>query len=393
MQNLLSFREGPLSFLAPAPKYDKAKNILTTPRVEVFYNPRMEFNRDMAVLVLDSIGRTSQNQLRVCEPFTGCGVRGIRYAQVANIQSVVINDLNPAAAKLAQVNMHDGSFSAQIRVENKDANRLLSENVSPGTRFDFIDIDPYGSPVHFIDPALRALNHDGIIALTATDMAPLCGAHAQACLRRYGAKPLRTEYCHELAVRILAGFVCVTAAKYNLSIEPVFCHAADHYVRVYSRMKKGVSKTESTLRQLGFVNHCFRCFSRTINLSRFQNVQGNCPNCGTKTDFAGPLWLGELWNSHLCETMMYGSMQMTFGQSRRIRRTLEIILRERKGPATFFMLSNICDKIGISIPKLATVLSEVNNAGFLASDTHFHGQGLRTDCPATRLTNLLSGLN
>jgi len=39
----------------------------------------------------------------------------------------------------------------------------------------------------------------------------LCGVHAKACVRKYGGKPMRTEYCHELAVRLLAGYMAATA--------------------------------------------------------------------------------------------------------------------------------------------------------------------------------------
>lgn len=391
---MTNVREGKISFLAPAPQYDEAKNILTTPHVEVFYNPRMEFNRDFAVLFLDALGQTSQRPLRVCEPFTGCGVRGMRFAvEPANVERVVINDLSPTAAKLAEINVRRGIFDARIHVENKDANRLLSEYASPGTRFDFIDIDPYGSPAPFIDSALRALNRGGVLAVTATDMAPLCGVHTQTCVRRYGVTPLRTEYCHEVAVRVLAGFVSMAASRYDFSAEPIFCHAADHYVRVYTKVRGGASKTESTLRKLGYVSHCRQCYSRTVTLGRFLKANETCASCGAKTDFGGPIWLGELWDSDLCESMSRGLTRMTFGQSRRLTRTLQTILREHKGPATFFVVSHICDMLGIPVPKLANVLRELRKAGFFASETHFHGQGLRTDCPAIELKETLLSLN
>ena len=59
-------------------------------------------------------------------------------------------------------------------------------------RYNVIDVDPYGSPTRFLDSAVRALKNGGLIALTATDMAVLCGVKALVCTRKYFGKPLRT---------------------------------------------------------------------------------------------------------------------------------------------------------------------------------------------------------
>lgn len=38
-----------------------------------------------------------------------------------------------------------------------------------------IDLDPYGTPVQFLDSAVQAVSEGGLLAVTATDMAVLCG--------------------------------------------------------------------------------------------------------------------------------------------------------------------------------------------------------------------------
>ena len=45
-------------------------------------------------------------------------------------------------------------------------------------------VDPFGSPVPFIQSAIRGCRRKGILAITATDTAPLAGAHAPKCRRR-----------------------------------------------------------------------------------------------------------------------------------------------------------------------------------------------------------------
>ncbi|MEM2463971.1 MAG: tRNA (guanine(10)-N(2))-dimethyltransferase, partial [Candidatus Bathyarchaeia archaeon] len=49
-------------------------------KAPVFYNPVMELNRDIAVLALQAYQQTVKREITVCEPLTGCGVRGIRFA-------------------------------------------------------------------------------------------------------------------------------------------------------------------------------------------------------------------------------------------------------------------------------------------------------------------------
>ena len=177
----------------------------------------MEMNRDFAVIVLQVFQRIIGRSLTVCEPLAGCGVRGIRFAvETENVEKIVLNDINPEAFKLMTFNVEENGLSEKIEVQSTDANLLLSLHAAPGKRFDYIDIDPFGSPVPYLDSSVRALKAGGLLALTSTDLAPLCGVHPQACIRKYGAKPLRTEYCHELALRILLGCLAREAAKYEM---------------------------------------------------------------------------------------------------------------------------------------------------------------------------------
>ncbi len=188
-------KEGEVEFLAPRLKaFVKEAWEYAPSKAPVFYNPAMEMNRDLAVLMLQTYQRPINRELAACEPMAGCGVRGIRLArEVEGVRKVVLNDINLAGTRLAEFNVNLNGLTDKVQVDNKDANFLLSSYAAPRKRFDYVDIDPFGSPVPYIDSALRALRNGGLLALTATDMAPLCGVHAKACLRKYGGKPLRTE--------------------------------------------------------------------------------------------------------------------------------------------------------------------------------------------------------
>jgi tRNA (guanine26-N2/guanine27-N2)-dimethyltransferase len=177
-------------------------------KAPVFYNPVMELNRDIAVLAVQAYQHAVDRDITVCEPLTSTGIRGVRFAaEIHGVKNVLIGDINQRAFNLAKHNVHLNELTERVDVEHKDANCLLSCHSAPQKRFDVVDVDPFGSPVPYLDSAVRALRNRGILAVTATDMAPLCGVHAKVCIRKYGGKPLRTEYCQELAVRLLTGCV------------------------------------------------------------------------------------------------------------------------------------------------------------------------------------------
>ncbi|PVX25271.1 MAG: hypothetical protein CW691_05085 [Candidatus Bathyarchaeum sp.] len=201
-----TINEGKVKVVVPKlSAYKKKPSDYAPSKAPVFYNPTMELNRDLAVLALQAHQKLLGQEVSVSEPLTGCGLRGTRFAvEVDGIHKVVVNDIKPEATKIAGFNAEMNGVADIVYVANQDANLFLSRHAAPRHRFDYIDVDPFGPPVPYMDSAIRSLRNGGLLALTATDMAPLCGVHPRACLRKYGGVPLRTEYCHELAVRLVS---------------------------------------------------------------------------------------------------------------------------------------------------------------------------------------------
>ncbi|MCJ7613771.1 tRNA (guanine(10)-N(2))-dimethyltransferase, partial [Candidatus Bathyarchaeota archaeon] len=271
----------------------------------VFYNPTMELNRDMAVLALQTYQKMLERDISVCEPMTGCGLRGARFAvEVKGVLQVSLNDIKPNSARLASFNAELNGVEDKVLVFNEDANLFLSRNAAPRKRFDYVDVDPFGTPAPYMDSAVRALRNGGLIALTATDMAPLCGVHPRACLRKYGGVPLRTEYCHELAVRLLAGCLVMMAAKHEIGVEVLFSHSIDHYVRAYAAVRYGAKVADKSVKQMGYILHCFSCFHRETVSGIASFLNPVCSNCWAKLSAAGPLWLGRIADKNFCSMMV-----------------------------------------------------------------------------------------
>jgi tRNA (guanine26-N2/guanine27-N2)-dimethyltransferase len=362
-------------------------------KAPVFYNPVMEFNRDLSVLALQTYQRRVNREISVCEPLTSSGIRGIRFAtEIHGIKNVLIGDINERAFKLAKQNVQLNNLQDQIAVKHKDANCLLSCHSAPRKRFDVVDIDPFGSPVPYLDSAIRALRNTGLLAVTATDLAPLCGVHPKACIRKYGGKPLRTEYCHELAVRLLTGCVATLAAKHDIGIRVVFSHSSDHYVRVYAETGYGAKKADESVKNLGYILHCFNCLHRETAASAFSKNIEKCPECGSRMDFAGPLWLGRILDKQFCESMTKENMQRAFRSSFRISKLMSLARDEAEAPLTYYIIDKVSSKLSLHVPSVATMLKLLLEKGFQAVPTHFNSRGIRTNAPALTMQNFVKSL-
>jgi tRNA (guanine26-N2/guanine27-N2)-dimethyltransferase len=100
-------REGKVRVIVP-----KLKAYVTEPseyapsKAPVFYNPVMELNRDISVLAFQAYQRKRSSEIKICEPLTSSGIRGIRYAnEIQGINKVFINDINTRAIELAKLNV------------------------------------------------------------------------------------------------------------------------------------------------------------------------------------------------------------------------------------------------------------------------------------------------
>ncbi|MEJ2242734.1 MAG: hypothetical protein P8Y18_11435 [Candidatus Bathyarchaeota archaeon] len=104
-------------------------------KAPVFYNPIMEQNRTIAVLILQVYQKILGRKLTVCEPMTGCGLRGVRFAiEVDGIHQVLLNDIDLKSVNLSIFNSEINQVSDKILVSNEDANLFLSRHAAPKKR-------------------------------------------------------------------------------------------------------------------------------------------------------------------------------------------------------------------------------------------------------------------
>lgn len=384
-------REGRVTVVVP-----KLSAYVTEPfeyapsKAPIFYNPVMELNRDISVLALQVYQRKRGGEISICEPLTSSGVRGVRFAaEIHGVKKVVINDISTRAVNIAKQNVVLNDLADCVKVTHKDANCLLSCHGKPRQRFDIVDLDPFGSPVPYLDSAIRALRNDGLLALTATDLAPLCGVHLRSCTRKYGGRPLRTEYCHELAVRLVAGCTASLASKHDMGIHVPFCHSTAHYVRVYAEVAYGAKKADDSIKNLGYILHCFNCLHRETTTSLL-GKSVKCPECDSPMDYGGPLWLGNIFDKQFCEAMAEVNAGRPFRNSATITKLLSLTSGEAEMPPTYYVLDKLSAKLALPAPPVAKILAGLKEKGYNAVPTHFNSRGIRTNASAHAMREMLS---
>lgn len=340
----------------------------------VFYNTRMEFNRDMTVLLL-AVLRPSE----YLDSMAATGVRGLRVANETHIP-VVINDFNRQATEIIRENAE--TFDEQIEVTCSDANALMCTR-----RFDTVDLDPFGTPVPFLDAASRSAKR--YLFVTATDTAPLCGAHFKAGLRRYFATPLNTaEYHAETGLRMMMGTMARELVKYDRGMEPVLSFASAHFYRSHIRILPKVPAADHTVEQMGFVHQCPHCLYRSEERGSLLPHEEICPRCGARTIPIGPMWMGPLSDKTVVAGMQEMLPSMRFGTAAKMEKFLAM-LHDEPDTCFFYDYHAICRSLKVSPPAMDTFLAAVEAKGYTATRTHFSGTGIKTTAPLDVLESCL----
>ncbi|MFB3766481.1 MAG: tRNA (guanine(10)-N(2))-dimethyltransferase [Methanotrichaceae archaeon] len=335
----------------------------------IFYNPRMKLNRDICVAMARSLDITDY-----LDALSASGIRGLRIAKEANAEAVTLNDVSRQAYETILKNISRND-AVNCEASCNNANVLMHQR-----HFQAIDLDPFGTPSPYISAGSRsALSY---LFVTATDTAPLCGAHLKSGIRKYMATPLNTDYHPEMGARILLGLAARELARLDKSMEPMLTHATDHYVRIYLRVRKGAQSADKCLENMGYVEHCTAC-GCFVCMEDLEFVE-RCSACGCKTMLAGPLWLGRIQEA---STIRQAVDSLDDGNARALR-LLETCASEVDTPL-YYDHHNICERLKITPSKIDAVVDFLRSSGWKASRTHFSGIGIKTDACITEVEDAI----
>ncbi|MEM2139110.1 MAG: hypothetical protein QXM96_03070 [Candidatus Woesearchaeota archaeon] len=336
-------------------------------KLQTFYNPVMKLNRDLTILVLNSV---ENKDMQIADILAGTGIRSIRFLlelKKEKIKNISINDYKTKKdiLKNLALNNLNSLKEKNIFVYEKDAVKFLLDSYG----FDYIDIDPFGSPNPFLESSILRISRNGILAVTATDTAALSGNSENACLRKYFSKPLKNEFMHETGIRILIRKVQLIGSQYEKALIPIFSFYKDHYYRVFFKCEKGRQKSDEIIKDHKFLLYNWKTSERKI-IDKITEI-----NNYNEWDYTGPIWTGKLWQSELIEKMLKNAEKSEqFKNNKELINLLKIINQESKiNSIGYYDLHYLAKIKKIQIPKIDTILNEKT------SRTHFLDWGIRCE--------------
>ncbi len=360
--NLQEIKEGETKLKIP-----NREKYLSPEEAPVFYNPKMEKDRDLSVEVVKKFfSDKEKEELKALDALSATGARAIRYSKEVGINSIA-NDADPESVKIIEKNI---SINQEIEVEkrNEDANRLMTGKEN----FDFIDIDPFGSPAPFLDSAFKALKpKKSLLAVTATDLGALSGHYPKTCFRRYGIRCKENPWEHETGLRNLILAVQKIGAVNQFTVTPILCYWRQHYYRCFFEIRESKKGVNRKLKEAGYIGYCNNCGKRKyINL--FEDIETEC-NCGSRLDIIGPTWLGYLGDEEFLDKLeMADPLLSRIKEESRIKNLhydTHRISKLKEGKAR----------------KKSNYIDRLREKGYKAQETIFIGHGFRTNAPQKRI--------
>lgn len=369
--------------------------------LEVFYNPKMALNRALSCSVIRA---SEKKDMRIALPLAGTGIRALRFLEELDsnqIQTIWVNDKNPESQNYflhnAKQNNLDSPVKEKIELVQEDANVFLQ--TSEG--FDYIDIDPYGSPNFLLDSAVSRLKEGAILAVTATDTAALSGTYPSVCKRKYWARSARCSQQHEMGLRILIRKVQLIGLHCERALTPILSYHDEHYYRIFFVSTKSKSKATALFTQVeeSFL-FCPSCGFHTTH----QAIHQTCPHCKKDMQHCGPLFTGSLQDHAWLEKCIAS----TSAEEKEALRVLQLIKRDSAVDEEFGIAKSKEDKTNkvqsvvgsydthqlcklhkLRVEPLEKTITKIVDKGYVATRSCFPLTGIKTTAPFEEILHCL----
>ncbi|KAF8495631.1 N2,N2-dimethylguanosine tRNA methyltransferase [Gautieria morchelliformis] len=354
----------------------------------------------------------------ILEPLSATGLRSIRYAQeIPLVKYVIANDLSPSATEIMKRNVlfnelgpqdppkatgpeeenttsstptriPKGPSLGKVRVNEGDACSLMYAHRAERQRVDVVDLDPYGTAAPFLDAAVQCVNDGGLLCVTCTDLSVLGNTnYPEKCFANYGGVPVKAEYCHEVALRLVLHAISTSAARYGRYIHPVLSLSIDFYVRVFVRVHAAPIEVKKAYSKTSVYYVCAGCQSfhaqplgkiveKTTESSSHVNLQykthagppvsQHCDECGGMFHVAGPMWSGSLHDKDFTGRLLrhIESEEAKYGTCSRMKGMITLADQELDTPF-YFTPSRVAGFFHSTCPSLDQVASALLHNGFL----------------------------
>jgi len=318
----------------------------------VFYNPAMAADRDLGVAFVRAWAAPGTRRRAGWEATAATGVRGLRLLDETDaFGPFLFTESNPAAFEVLRRNV-EARPTARARLA--DARRAPDDGP-----FDYVDLDPFGSPIPFVDAGLSSVRTGGVLAVTATDLIVLAGAQPRATVRRYGARPVRARLGPEGGLRILLAYIAGRARSAGRAVAPLLAYARDHHVRAYLEVRGADAPPDPV---------------RVVAPETWDGppLPGDPP--------FGPLWMGPIVDPGIAERLVVPDGAERPAETAQF---LERLRDDAAVPTAFYYEPNsLAHRLLLPAPTaLSEWLATLRDRGYRAGRTHARPEGFRTDAP------------
>lgn len=351
-----------------------------------FYNPHMHPNRDLSVLMMKYLAALRGAPFQAVETHAATGITSLRWHKEAPeaVTRTFSSDISTESIAVFQRNYALNAIDEKAYVIEETDGRKLLEKLRKEP-IHFIEVDPFGIAIPYVEEALVTLDNQGILSLTNTNLSPLAGSYVNACRRRYTAVPLKNEFKHEIGLRIFIKKVIERGAEHDVAMVPVLAVAHQHFYKVFFRKVRGARRANELIGQIGFLLYCPNCLNRRTILHVNQSA-ARCEVCRHGFHYAGPLWLGPLVEDGVLEALqrIAAGMETLSPVTRRLLRMLE---GDRDVPSVgYYQVPRLMKKWGLKEqPPIRKILRWTEGVR-----THFAGDGFRTPLSHAELIERLS---
>jgi tRNA (guanine26-N2/guanine27-N2)-dimethyltransferase len=397
----------------------------------VFYNKVQEFNRDLSILAINTFIKNqywksakfgdyvSKRDIKILDALSATGLRAVRYAKEVDAGDhplrIHANDLLPQATQIIAENAARNGVGDKVSISTGDASLLMFKNRMYEDRFLVVDIDPYGCAAQFLDGAVQCISDGGLLMVTCTDMAILCGNHSETCFAKYGSVSLKGVCCHEQALRIVLRSIESSATRHGRYMFPLLSISADFYVRIFVQIFTSPVNAKKSASKTGLIFQCQECHTQFIqpmarysestlesgqtksyyNMASGPVVGTTCEYCGGNFLIGGPIWIDPIHSHDFVEKLKQeiDSHAQDYNTFKRIRGMLEVISEELPDIVLYRTLDELCGFIKCPSPSMDIIRSAILNSGFRVSYSHAQKSSIKTDAPPSFLWDVMKKWN
>lgn len=406
---------------------------------EVFYNPVQIFNRDISLIITKlHIKNIKQKTLEKKKDFNGInfydaltasGLRAIR--TLLELPKNYINNITACDLSESAQNIFNKNLVKNNCEKNKKISFICGDtkkaliNTPTKEAPEIIDIDPYGSVVPFLYPALSTIKNGGLLCLTCTDTRVLFGSDRHKCFYLYRSARGGSDFKEEMGLRVLLQVVNGVANSLNKSFKVLLSVQSDFYVRVFLEVRNGRRKCWESIFQNGLFFYCKNCGAQHIErfgkkkdnghfgVKEFGLESNKCKFCKGNFVLNGPVWLDPLYDPVFVQDLQNMVLEseeemkvflekkntinqeerenvLQIGTFKKIKGFLESVLAESRlydNPKSFNYETLFSVK-GVNVPKKLEFFSALKKRGYLAVSSYLHPLVFKTNAPDSVIYNM-----